>query len=52
MLFARWFGEDSNVSDMKLEDMLNYKVLLEMQYSLLEELLGAWGEPLPVARSQ
>lgn len=33
MLFARWFGEDGNVSDIKLEHLLRYKVLLERQYS-------------------
>lgn len=33
MLFARWFGEDGNVSDIKLEHLLSYKVLLERQYS-------------------
>lgn len=33
MLFTRWFGEDGNVSDIKLDDLLSYKVLLEMRYS-------------------
>ena len=33
MLFARWFGEEGNVSDIELDDLLSYKVLLEMRYS-------------------
>ncbi|MFC1902145.1 tyrosine-type recombinase/integrase, partial [Chloroflexota bacterium] len=33
VLFVRWFGGDGNVSAIKLEDLLNYKVLLEKQYS-------------------